>query len=131
MKVHGPYDCADGRKRMQIIRDDGSKTSKSYAKFLYEQKYGEIPDGMEVDHINDDYTDDRIDNLQVISKLDNIMKSVKPAPMTDCICPECNKEFKREARVIRHKQGKRKNAGPFCSKKCSGRRNQRIQAGLC
>jgi len=37
------------------------------ARFMWEQIHGPIPDGMQVHHINGDATDDRIDNLELIS----------------------------------------------------------------
>ena len=35
---------------------------------------GEIPEGMVVDHINNDFTDDRIENLQLLSQPENSFK---------------------------------------------------------
>ena len=46
----------------------------SYARYLWISTYGKIPDGYEVDHINENRTDDRLENLQLLSSLENKMK---------------------------------------------------------
>ena len=40
--------------------------------------HGEIPARKVVDHINNDCTDDRIENLQLLSQRQNVTKEVKP-----------------------------------------------------
>jgi hypothetical protein len=76
VKVYGPYvRKADGRRIVIIKYDDGSRTTKTLARFLMEQKLGrELSYNETVDHDNDDLTDDRIDNLQVLSRSDNARK---------------------------------------------------------
>lgn len=54
----------------------------TYARFLlqaeYWKKYGTlIPEGYEVDHINNDRTDDRIENLQLLPKSEHMWKRDK------------------------------------------------------
>lgn len=41
---------------------------------VYQEFVGPIPQGMEIDHINNIKTDNRLDNLQMLSKLDNVRK---------------------------------------------------------
>lgn len=54
-----------------LVRNDGSKTSVSYAKYLYTSHYKiDIEEGYEIDHINND----RIENYQVLSKSINASK---------------------------------------------------------
>lgn len=70
MKVYGPYlDKVSGRK---IIIRDG--VTISYAKYLWEKANGPIPYGYEVDHIDDDFTNDVLDNFQLLTKVENIQK---------------------------------------------------------
>ena len=38
---------------------------------IWKEHYGEIPDGMEVDHINNNKKDNRIENLQLLSVKQN------------------------------------------------------------
>lgn len=57
-------------RRVATLRNSVTKymTSISYAKYLYTSYYKmDISNGDEVDHINGDKMDDRIENLQIIS----------------------------------------------------------------
>lgn len=50
-----------------------------YSRYIFQVDYWKktgkmIPDGYDVDHINDDKTDDRLDNLQLLTKVENIRK---------------------------------------------------------
>ena len=63
-------------RRVATLRKPNKEmTSMSYAKYLYTSHYEcDVPDGDQVDHINGDKMDDRIENLQVISRHYNIVK---------------------------------------------------------
>ncbi|MGL6141784.1 MAG: HNH endonuclease signature motif containing protein [Enterobacterales bacterium] len=62
----------------------GSITNRGYAvvsvnnrrflvhRVIWEMFYGEIPEGLEVDHINHNRIDNRIENLRLVSRLDNL-----------------------------------------------------------
>lgn len=45
-----------------------------YSSYLYKKDGSSIPEGMEVDHKNDDSLDDRIDNLQLLTRRQNLDK---------------------------------------------------------
>ena len=128
MKVYGPYKNKDGRCHV-VLYDPVSKNRKteSYARYLYKKTYGAIPDGMTVDHIDGDRTNDKIENLQILTLKDNIKKSAKLREMINKICPECGIEFSASMRRIRDSQYKQKKAGPFCSQRCAGKRNERLR----
>jgi len=74
-KVYGPYTREDGRKH--VIHYDGkTRRTQSYPRYLMEQHLGrELLPNETVDHINEDFTDDRIENLQLLSLVDNVNKS--------------------------------------------------------
>lgn len=127
-KVYGPYTRRDGRKHVIVMFTNGTRDTVSYPKYLMEQHLGrKLEDWETVDHINDDFTDDRLENLQILSRLDNYLKSVKPAEMVTFTCPQCGKEATKLARQIRANQGKQGRAGPFCSRQCSGRYGTDVQ----
>lgn len=63
MKVYGPYiSKSNGRRFVSIVDDNGGRQLKWYSRYLWELHKGPIPKGMEVDHIDEDYLNDRIEN---------------------------------------------------------------------
>lgn len=76
------------------------QTTISYAKYLYavylwKTKKYLIPDDLVVDHINDDKTDDRIENFQLLTVSENTAKqnAVNGRKIPLLICPICMKLF--------------------------------------
>ncbi len=75
--VNGPYTHDNGRKFVILTSGKHFRKTTSYARYLMEENLGRLlTDKEEVDHINGDFTDDRLENLQIISKADNIRKSL-------------------------------------------------------
>ena len=104
-------------RRVATLRNISTKemTSMSYAKYLYTSHYKvDIKKGNEVDHINGDKLDDRIENLQVISSTYNRQKDHKRKNMVLLKCPVCNREFLFEKRNMST------HPNPCCSRKCGG-----------
>ena len=123
MKVYGPYLRRDGRKHVVIVHDDGRKQTKSYPRLLMEQHLGrELLPEETVDHINNDKTDDRIENLQILSLAENARKQMAlcPRKMHTFTCPNCGVNGTTFLNYVKRnkKQGK---AGPFCSRSCAGK----------
>ena len=119
--IYGPYEREDGRKHI-ILYDNITKrkTTMSYSKYLLQQKLDRALIGDETtDHIDEDFTNDNQENLQVLSRSDNSRKSRKPPEMIDLVCEVCNKQFQRLARQHRH--NKRKSMHICCSKQCAGK----------
>jgi hypothetical protein len=122
LKVYGPYVRKDGRKHV-VIYDfkKGIRKTVSYPKYLMEKFLGRKLKGDEtVDHINNDFTDDRIENLQILSRADNIRKSAPKRKMYTFICPICKKEATKELSQVIHNRSQNKS-GPYCSRKCAGK----------
>ena len=71
----------------------------------------------EADHINDDRTDDRLENLQVLSRRENLKKSGK-VPFT-LICPTCGEVFRRK-RTDSH-LSRRQKYPSCCSRSCAAK----------
>ena len=53
-------------------------------RFVYEYFNGKIPDGLQIDHINRDRTDNRISNLRVVTHRENMQNRIYRSDM----CPE-------------------------------------------
>ena len=104
-------------RRVATIRKPDREThSMSYAKYLYTSYYKcDIPDGDQVDHINGDKMDDRIENLQVISRKYNAVKDKKIIKeMVEMICPVCKEPF------LFPKRNLSTHPNPCCSRRCGG-----------
>lgn len=103
------------RRVATLRRPDGSMTSMSYAKYLYTSHYMcDVEEGMQVDHINGDKMDDRIENLQVISRAYNAKKDHLRKEMVILVCPVCGEEF------LFAKRNLSSHPNPCCSRRCGG-----------
>ena len=104
-------------RRVATLRNSKTKEmhSMSYAKYLYTSYYKtDVADGDQVDHINGDGMDDRIENLQVISQYYNSRKDHQRKEMIVMICPVCKQEFLFEKRNLSTRPN------PCCSRRCGG-----------
>lgn len=124
MKVYGPYLRKDGRKHVVVVHSDGRRQTKSYPRYLMEQHLGrELLKTETVDHINNDFTDDRLENLQLLSLVDNAKKEMsrpkRQAKLYKFTCPVCLKDSSKRLSLIKGNLKKGKS-GPFCSRKCAG-----------
>ena len=129
VKIYGPYLRKDGRKHV-ILYENGNRTTVSYPKYVMENHLGrKLKKWETVDHINGDYRDDSIENLQVLSLADNARKGAKTVKWLEFRCPMCYGKFSIRPSEYRANQLKRKKSGPFCSKKCAGRWGAAIQNG--
>lgn len=115
----------DGRKRVDLVNTGKDRTTISYARYLVCVKMGYIlSSDFEVDHINKDRTDDRLENLQIMSKFDHREKSRKE--MTTgrntrvLSCVICGSEFEREVRQIRYRNN-------LCSRSCNGKMSNNLK----
>lgn len=98
-----------------MVYYDGTKHSMSYAKYLYTSYYKcDVPKGEQIDHINGDRMDDRIENLQKVSKEYNLLKDRKGKTMIELTCPVCGKQFLFYSRNLST------HPNPCCSRKCGG-----------
>lgn len=98
-----------------MVYYDGTKHSMSYAKYLYTSYYKcDVPKGEQIDHINGDRMDDRIENLQKVSKEYNLLKDKKGKTMIELTCPVCGKQFLFPSRNLST------HPNPCCSRKCGG-----------
>ena len=119
----------DGRGRVDLVNTKTDRTTISYARYLVEVSINDfVPEGYEVDHINADCSDDRLENLQILSREDHIAKSAREnegRTYVSLVCPCCGKEFVREKRFVNPSS---KNI--FCTKKCNGKFNSANNKGF-
>ena len=131
-KLYGPYvSKQDGRRRVVLVFNDGTKTTRSYAKYLYELHIGPVPEGLTVDHIDEIKDNDFIDNFQLLTRMENAAKAWlredrQRQQYFKGICSECNSEFEKPLNHVKHNK-KQSKAGPFCSRSCAGKYNARNQ----
>lgn len=119
----------DKRKRVYLIGYDGSRKGVSYAQYVWEEANGRsVPDGFQVDHINEDKTDDRLENLQLLTPEENSRKYVRHAidegkivKYVDMVCPICGKVFQFERRNLSVRPN------PCCSRKCGYKKGVRTR----
>ena len=125
IKVYGPYLRKDGRKHViHYDTETRTKRTQSYPRYLMERFLGrELLPEETVDHVNEDFTDDRIENLQLLSRGENTRFSSNGTPMRRSECPVCGKLFSIPWRQYRRNQVVLEKDGPFCSKRCVGKKH--------
>lgn len=129
--LYGPYiRKTDNRKIITVHFYDGKCSSKQYAKALYEVYIGQkLGYDDTIDHIDGNLTNDDIENLQIITRVDNAKKSAKHLLLIFDNCVYCGKEFQLSSSQINNYKSKwhKNSAGPFCSRQCSGKYGKAIQ----
>lgn len=109
-----------------VPRDKSSKLKRrtiTYAKFVMSVAVGRMLEPHEcVDHKNEDKSDDRLTNLQILTKEENEKKhrAAHPKEMWNMVCPSCKESWQMEARTARVRQKNNKNGLVFCSHICVG-----------
>ena len=64
-----------GRRRVIVFYEGGKREDLAYARYIMQEHIGKkLNKNEHVDHINGDFTDDRIENLQVLSASDHKKK---------------------------------------------------------
>lgn len=108
---------SENRKNIILFNSNKDRSTVSYARYLMAVKEGRfLTSSEQVDHINEDKTDDRIENLQILSPIENnrkhrISKGTLGETKIKFSCPVCKNIFFLTARQS-HKPN------PACSRKC-------------
>ncbi len=93
MKLLGPYTHTTGslagRKYVIVCNDEGKRVRQTlYSRWLMEQHLGyELPRSVHVHHLNEDFTDDRIENLELKSSSEHSREhsTGRPSPLKGTI----------------------------------------------
>lgn len=111
-----------------IHKNDKSRKTYAYAKYLMSVNMQRVLSKEEqVDHIDSNKLNDKIENLQILSITENIRKMVietkKSAIVYDIICSECKCNFKKTRVGWKIKKG----LSIFCSKLCQYNNMRKIK----
>lgn len=68
-----PYTQSDGYKQIKMYVD-GCTEQKYVHRMVWEEFNGPIPQNMQINHINEDKTDNRLENLEMVTCEENIRK---------------------------------------------------------
>ena len=123
------HENGDKRKRVYLIGYDGKRKGMLYARYVWEKHNNRmLPKGFTIDHIDEDKTNDSIENLQMLSLLDNMAKNVETRTkrgeikiMLKLICPVCGKEFDFPKRNLNS------HPNPCCSRSCGGKKGYKAK----
>lgn len=115
----------DGRKYVSLWQSNQITSIISYARYLMSVHLGyEVPDGLEVDHVNNDRTDDRIENLQLLTPEQNRFKEhlnyVQNIQVSfGFVCAYCENPFIITEAERNKRLAQTKSDLAFCSHPCS------------
>ena len=119
----------EDRRCVTLKTSDGKLTGTTYARYLMSVKLGRfLSDQEEVDHIDDNKTNDDINNLQILTPEQNREKQRlhyinNVQQKFDLSCPQCGKDFTLTERDMGEKFYKHyQNNGSgliFCSRSCN------------
>lgn len=129
-KLYGPYTRKDDNRCYYVLAEliDGKVTRQSKksavmrARLMMEIHLGRrLKTSEEVDHIDDDCTNDVLTNLQVLPKLENARKDNKRKKREwhELECPCCKKTFVTDDRQF--KMANAKGRIPCCSRVCASK----------
>lgn len=69
-----PYKHSDGYLQFKAYHEGGCTTTHYVHRFTWQQFRGDIPKGYQINHINEDKTDNRLENLELVTQKENIQK---------------------------------------------------------
>ena len=109
---------SERRRTVILYNSDSHRSSVSYARYLVSVDKGRyLTEFEQVDHIDNDKTNDVLTNLQILSPIENIQKSAPGRTLFDFVCGWCNTTFQLEARQMH----KKRKIPPCCSRSCSAK----------
>ena len=86
-----PYEHSDGYRQFKMYQD-GCTEAKYVHRFVYETYVGPIPKNMQINHINEDKSDNRLENLELVTCEENIRKR-SYCKLNMKLCNEIRKKY--------------------------------------
>lgn len=113
---------SQGRRTVYLYNSHSDRTSTQYARYKMAVSLGRFLEEHEtVDHIDEDKTNDALENLQVLSRAENTRKANK-LPDVDVICAVCGITFTRSRTKLRGKFDKAMRGELTCSRSCGAKK---------
>ncbi len=128
-KVYGPYTRKDKRK-IVVLACGRHYLRLAYAKFLIQEHIGRVLNvDEEVDHKDEDKTNDSLDNLQVLPRKVHQSLTDVGDDTYDFECMFCQKHMVLTRKQYTNMLYRRRNGqvAPFCSHKCVGLYGKQFQ----
>ena len=88
----------ENRKTVVLYNGDNNRTSTAYARYLFSISIGRyLLDCEHIDHIDNDKTNDVLENLQILTKEENNKKEgvVRGLVYVELKCPICGNLFSK------------------------------------
>ena len=127
MRKYGPYKSSDNRDFYIYIYPDGTRKSVwAYREIMEEHLGRKLKPTEIVHHKNEDCTDNRIENLEIMSLKDHSSQHAPRVPKLVLTCVWCGKVFERAGGDERHNR-KMGHHGPFCGNHCAGKYGAAVQ----
>lgn len=133
IKLEGPYSDIykygrlilhkrSNRLHISLYNSEFDKLFISYSRYLYTVITNTmIPEGYEVDHIDNDFTNDNADNLQLLSRKENYKKyrkhytkNIQKNFYIELTCNNCKKQFSKQKKRVE----KENFTNQYCCKQC-------------
>lgn len=121
--IYGPYFNKSTGRWIVEIDTNNQKERINYARFKIQEYLGRLLTTLEeVDHKDENKTNDDISNLQILSKEENVIKTHQIYTQNIIeVCFKCDRKFVMTPlqQKNRKKNENKGNNGPFCSRKCA------------
>ena len=120
---------------VSILVNNDRRTTMWLHRLVYETYFGKIEEGYDIHHIDEDKTNNNINNLQKLLHEEHCrLHGTEIIDDKVMICPQCGKEFlwtaqkqKNFKRNLSKKIKSNKICQPFCSKECTGKYGKKNQ----
>lgn len=117
---------SEGRRVVDLYNNENDRTTTAYARYIYTVYLGyDIPLGYEVDHVDDDKTNDCLWNLQLLTEQENREKEYNRKAEQSFFyghrCTVCDETFVLDTSEQEKRLATSKTGLAFCSRSCNAK----------